>query len=54
MFSHLMQSGVGEPRGGRAAAAAGDGYAGGGRGGGVSVHHVRLDVGEPVAVAAYI
>ena len=46
-----MQPGVGEPRGGRAAAG-GDGYACGGRGSGVRVHHVRLDVGESVAVAA--
>lgn len=46
-----MQSGVGEPRGRRASARR-DGDAGGGRGGRVRVHHVRLDLRESSAAAA--
>ena len=49
-----MQSGVGEAsRGGRAAAAPRrDGDARGGGGGRVRVHHVRLDLREPVPADA--
>ena len=54
IWSYLMQSGVGEAsRGGRAAAAPRrDGDARGGGGGRVRVHHVRLDLREPVAADA--
>ena len=46
-----MQSGVGEARGGRAAPRRdGDARRGGGRR--VRVHHVRLDLREPVAADA--
>ena len=46
-----MQSGVGEPRGRRASARR-DGDAGGGRGGRVRVHHVRLDLRESTSSSA--
>ena len=50
-----MKSGVGEAsRGGRAAAPRRDGDARGGGGGRVRVHHVRLDLREPVpAISAH-